>query len=146
MLKLTKQLRQQFFRILAVILAFYWCLLFYSTHQPVGAPDWFDHFDKVIHFGAYAVLAGIITLLLILRFSAQPRIAIWVWTIAAAYGAIDEYTQKFIPDRQPDKMDWFADSCGAAAGIAAAFLLVRLAKALREMYSSVAASPVECRA
>jgi VanZ family protein len=124
--------RNLLFRILAVVLAAYWVALFYSTHQSVAAPDLFDHFDKLIHFGAYAVLAGIITLLLILRYSMRSRIAIWVWTIAAAYGAIDEYTQKFCPDREPDKLDLLADCLGAAVGIAAAFALVRLVKWVRD--------------
>jgi VanZ family protein len=145
---MTRRLKTLCFRLLAVALPIYWGLLFYSTHQPVGVPDWFDQFDKVIHFGAYAVLTGCITLLLALRSTLHFRIGVWVWTIAFAYGAFDEYTQKFIPDRQPDKLDLLADCLGAAAGILTAFALVHLWRYLRRtaLHNVAPASGLECRA
>ena len=116
------------FYLLATLLAIYWVVLFISTHRPVSIPEVFDHFDKLLHFSAYAMLAFALTGVITFRWGLLPRIGIWVWTTALVYGSIDEYTQKFIPDRNPDVFDLLADVLGAAVGIGCAYLTIRLVR------------------
>lgn len=117
-------------RVLAVVTAVYWLLLFTATHVPVPgswAPggDRQTIFDKVEHTVAFAGLA----LLLAATGAAfqQPllRLIPAVLTAIGVYGAVDELTQQFVPTRSPDVLDWFADMLGASLGILA-FLLIRL--------------------
>lgn len=46
-------------------------------------------------------------------------------TLAALslFGALDEWHQGFIPGRDPDSLDWIADTIGAAGGIAFASVM-----------------------
>ena len=80
-------------------------------------------FDKLAHFGMYAVLAALLT-----RdgFGVAGR-----WTsvvlsviVASALGAVDEWHQQYIPGRSTEYADWKADTLGAAAG-AMTYALVR---------------------
>ncbi len=85
-------------------------------------------FDKVAHFGEYAVLG--FALAGALRRDAPrwwPVAVLLVAAIAAAalYGASDEYHQRFVHGRDPDVHDWFADLTGSTAGALASAVLVR---------------------
>jgi VanZ family protein len=78
-----------------------------------------DLSDKVGHFGAYAVLGGIV-----LRAVAHARwdgvtgrTAWRAWAVAAAYGLSDEFHQRFVPGRTAALDDWGADALGAATAV-----------------------------
>jgi len=78
-----------------------------------------DLSDKVGHFCAYLVLAAFV-----LRGLARARwdgitggVALRAWAIAAAYGATDEFHQRFVPGRTAALDDWAADALGAAAAV-----------------------------
>jgi VanZ family protein len=45
------------------------------------------------------------------------RAIVSAWTLAAVYGATDEFHQRFVPGRTPAVDDWAADALGAAAAI-----------------------------
>lgn len=99
-----------------LLFALYWASLFVLTHVPVPIQSPVRHFDKVVHFLAYAGLgAGMIVVL--------PRAwrrslfgllfaigAVWL------YGVVDEIIQGFVPGRTADFLDWCADAAGAAVG------------------------------
>jgi VanZ family protein len=91
-------------------------LLFWLSSLPGGtapvSPFPFPGDDKVVHAGAYAVLGG---LLRVAIGRTGPAIA-----LAAAYGASDEFHQAFVPGRDADVFDWFADVAGAVLGAALA--------------------------
>ncbi|MFN2321742.1 MAG: VanZ family protein [Trueperaceae bacterium] len=91
-------------------------LLFGLSSLPAGAtptsPISFPGDDKVVHAALYAVLGG---LLRVAVGRTGPAIA-----LAAAYGATDEAHQAFVPGRDADAFDWFADVAGAALGAALA--------------------------
>jgi VanZ family protein len=89
-----------------------------------------DVSDKTAHFAGYAVLGA-----LVLRAVASARwacvtgrTAVIAWGISAAYGATDEFHQRFVPGRTPAFDDLVADGLGAALAIA---LLVVAAVGLR---------------
>lgn len=99
-------------RLLAWVPAIAWAGVIYglSAQPTVPAPD-VPNIDKVLHFGAYAVLGGL------LAFAAH-RSALPVWVavlLGLAYGATDEIHQMFVPGRSPDVWDWAADAAGVAA-------------------------------
>lgn len=73
--------------------------------------------DKVAHFTAYAVLAA-----LMLRATSTPRSWVsfaLVLAAVAAFGAVDEWHQSFIPRRSMSFADWVADVSGALVGLMA---------------------------
>ena len=81
-------------------------------------------FDKVAHFAMYALLAALV----VWGWSDRRAMAIIVpatLLAIAAYGALDEWHQQFIPGRSMDLNDWLADVAGALVGAAAAALLAR---------------------
>lgn len=85
--------------------------IFYLSSRPrVPSPD-VPGFDKVAHFGAYAVLG------VLLAFAAgRSALPIAVAALlGVAYGATDEIHQMFVPGRSPDVLDWCADAAGVLA-------------------------------
>jgi len=77
--------------------------------------------DKVLHAGAYGVLAGLAAWALTrgaLR-SATGPVLLAAWLLATAYGATDEFHQYFVPGRSADVADLLADALGALAAAGA---------------------------
>jgi len=79
--------------------------------------------DKSLHGLTYAVLA-----LTALRAVADGtwtgvglRSVLAAWVIAAAYGATDEWHQRYVPGRHADWYDLAANAAGAAAGAGSAW-------------------------
>src|SRR5512138_3909734 len=96
----------------------------HQSRPPVELPP-FAYADKVVHAGVYALLAGLVG-----RWRAGAGragwAAFWLALLAASlYGAADEWHQSFIPGRDPDPLDWAADSAGAVLGAATAVGLPR---------------------
>lgn len=86
-------------------------------------------FDKIAHFGEYSVLAFL--LVGVSRNYARLRgsfIVIMLCIVcAAAYGASDEFHQRFVPGRDAGVPDWVADAIGATSGgLAGAALLAAI--------------------
>jgi VanZ family protein len=79
------------------------------------------NWDKVLHAGAYAVLAALAAWALT---RGRLRAATWPVLLAAClisvlYGATDEFHQSFVPGRDADVFDLFADALGAFAAAGA---------------------------
>lgn len=88
------------------------------------------HFDKLAHFGFYAVMAFWCALWR--RESgtaARGAVAFAVLFIAAA-GAVDEFHQLFIPGRTMEFTDWLADGIGGFVGAGTAVFLAILVPSL----------------
>jgi len=95
----------------------YMGVIFYLSHQStLPVPMAFPNQDKLMHFGAYAILGALASHAFT---GAGLRGALW-WAIAfaSAYGVSDEFHQSFVPGRSVDFFDWVADTLGAAAGTA----------------------------
>jgi len=77
-----------------------------------------SNFDKVEHFGAYGLL-GLLVALALRRTDARtlPKSAVLAILITSAYGASDEFHQRFVPNRSCDVWDWTADTVGGALAI-----------------------------
>ena len=76
--------------------------------------------DKLIHFAFFVVLAFLIQRAPRERGSA--RLTLYVILALAAFGALDEYVQQFIPGRDMELFDWIADVSGAIVGVVIARL------------------------
>lgn len=108
-----------------VALGLFWLTLITATHIPINldlhAPE---GGDKLVHFGAYAVLAFLIAAAWQLNAGVLTgRHLFLVWLAAALFGVVDEVTQTFV-GRDCTPGDWTADALGAAIGVLA-FVLVR---------------------
>jgi VanZ family protein len=117
-------------RRLSLLLALAWmAYIFYLSNQPsLNLPQLFPNQDKVMHFGAYAVLGtfilGALPMALTGFSSAQLALAT---LLASLYGISDEFHQSFVPGRSPDVLDWLADTSGA---LTATLLLAWLSRRL----------------
>ena len=78
-------------------------------------PQGLARFDKVVHFAMYALLAGLVVWAWAGR-RTSAMVIIATLLIVAAYGALDEWHQQFIPGRSMELNDWLADSAGALVG------------------------------
>ena len=78
--------------------------------------------DLLAHVGMYGVLG-----FLAARAAAAPRLAALALVAVAcsAFGALDEWHQRFIPGRFAGVDDWGADTLGALLGIAAYVAVAR---------------------
>ena len=95
--------------------------IFFASAGPGPSLPPVRNVDKVLHAGAYALLAGLWAWALArgrLR-DASWRTLLAAWAIASAYGATDELHQLFVPGRQADVFDLAADAIGAAAAAGA---------------------------
>jgi VanZ family protein len=100
-----------------------WCgvLWFFSSLEGSStAPQFFPHFDKLLHFGYFLGGGFLLTGWSFLR---KPGQASWKRLIAttvlvvAAIGFIDEWHQCFTPGRSGgDFGDWLADLLGGTTG------------------------------
>ena len=103
------------------VVAGYMLALFLASAGPgVSLPPG-RNWDKVLHAGAYAVMSALV---IWAASRGRPRAATWrvlllAWLICTAYGASDEWHQLFVPGRQADVQDLFADSLGALAAAGA---------------------------
>jgi VanZ family protein len=98
----------------------YLAVLFIGTHLPPDSPFLpreIAYLDKVYHFAAYAVLAGLVATSWQLAAGVlTPRHLRLTWVAIAVIGALDEITQ--IPvGRDCEFGDWVADAVGAATGL-----------------------------
>lgn len=79
----------------------------------------FENFDKVAHACIYAVLGGLATLGFGHAWRGK-RSAVWVVAagvaLATAYGASDEFHQRWTPGRSSDVWDLAADAVGSTVG------------------------------
>ena len=98
---------------------------------PFDMPD-VSHFDKLLHLGAYGVMAVLFYRTYLAGWpQAMKGTLIWASVISTAlYGLSDEIHQYFVPERSADLLDWLADTVGAAMG---AVIYQRLFDAARKI-------------
>jgi VanZ family protein len=104
----------------AFALAYMGLIYYVSSLSVLPIPMTYLYQDKVMHAGAYFVLAC----LLAHAYSkgGLKRRFLLAFVLAALYGASDEIHQLFVPGRDCSIWDWAADGVGAWLG---AFLYLR---------------------
>jgi VanZ family protein len=105
-------------------------VLFVLTHWPRLELPFPGRPDLGVHFIAFGLWAGLLSLAAYFGGPARCRNALLVWPIAVAYAALDEGLQA-IPfvHRHAAVDDWLANVGGVTIGCAAALLLGRWARA-----------------
>ncbi|MFO0921503.1 MAG: VanZ family protein [Pirellulales bacterium] len=103
-------------RVVTLVLAAYWLLLFIGTHIPRGQMPAIHHSDKTLHFLAYAGLAFLLAWAFPKEAKRPLAHVVGAWIVATFYGAADEITQLAV-GRSADFWDWVADTLGAMAGL-----------------------------
>lgn len=100
-------------RVLAWAPALAWAAAIFvvSSRESVGIPAFWGA-DKLLHFGAYALL-GFLLAHGAAGSGLAPR---WAVALGWAYGGSDELHQAFVPGRSADPADWAADALGVLAG------------------------------
>lgn len=91
-------------------------LVLTSIPELPAVPGGIPHFDKAVHVLLYAGQGWLVTRAL------RPRRSLALVAALlgiAAFGALDEWHQRFFA-RDPNMLDWIADTLGASIGIAAA--------------------------
>lgn len=71
--------------------------------------------DKVLHFIAYSIF-GFMLYKALTEESWVKRKWFSAFFVATAYGMTDEFHQYFVPMRETDLLDLFADAAGGGAG------------------------------
>ncbi|RME02089.1 MAG: VanZ family protein [Deltaproteobacteria bacterium] len=111
-------------RLLRWIPALSWCaMIFWASGQSdPGIVPPIPFADKVLHFGAYALLG---LLFAFAQAASWPQIATpWIAILLTAlYGVGDEFHQAFVPGRDFDPFDMLADALGGSAGAWLSFRL-----------------------
>lgn len=125
--KILRYLADHRLKLVYLPLILYWLVIFIGTTLPAGElPDVESLSDKTKHFIAYFILALLLNLALIFQ-RRLPRISKYSHLItficAAIYGILDELHQNFIPGRQSDIMDWYADISGSLLGVLVVFAI-----------------------
>lgn len=87
--------------------------------SPVELPK-VSHLDKLLHFGAYGVMAVLFYRTYLAGWPrARKPTLFWVSAASAAlFGLSDEIHQFFVPHRTADPLDFLADTGGAFLGAA----------------------------
>ena len=94
-----------------------WCgiiLLGTSIPNP-PIPHSLAHADKVTHFALYGVL-GFLLARALRKENQRWRPIFIALAIGIAFGAADEWHQRFVAGRSSDVADWEADSTGVLVG------------------------------
>jgi len=122
--------------ILILLVGAFWAALFAASHLP-STPAIVDRYDKLVHAMSYAALAlGLASVLIAWR-GYQPRFLVWVGVLVIAYGALDEYSQSLVPDRNPDLIDFAFDTAGAVLSLFLMYLAVRVTRWVRAAASKI---------
>ncbi len=113
-----------------------WCgLIFFQSAfpPPEQVPRW-PHFDKLLHFGAYGLLAALICRALntAALFHGKPvRLITCGIVLTTLYGLSDEWHQSFVPGRSAELADLLADFAGALVGSTICVKLLRRFRSLQ---------------
>ncbi|MDX2086514.1 MAG: VanZ family protein [Kofleriaceae bacterium] len=105
-------MRGRWYRLWLVALPAYVIALFTATHLPrVTIPGDIPQSDKLVHFGAFGVLAFLWWQFLTALGRTSTRALVASTGGLLAYAALDEYLQQFV-GRHTDVMDFLADGAG----------------------------------
>lgn len=94
-------------------------IFFLSSRSNLGLPLAFPHADKLLHAGAFGVLAFLVAWGLRRACPAWPlvRPLLIALLVTVLYGGLDELHQHFVPGRTSDPFDLLADGTGGLAAV-----------------------------
>lgn len=103
---------------IVAVVVLYWLAILVATHVPLAESQQPGRsWDKLGHLAAFAGLSALLCLAGTTLWRPSWRLYVGVFMVVAAYGVVDELSQRFSPGRSSDFHDWIADLAGAAIGI-----------------------------
>lgn len=96
------------------LLAYCGLIFWLSSQERLPMPSVVAFQDKVLHFGAYFVMAILSWRALRHTGVQKSNLALLCLLFCSLYGLSDEWHQSFVPGRTASVWDWLADSLGAA--------------------------------
>lgn len=114
--------------LMRLVTACYWVAMCVGTHLPIP-PDVVptNVSDTWLHLGAYFGLGVLMVGSVAAGRQVSRRNLIRIWILVVCYGALDELTQMIpVLHRTAEWKDLGADAAGAAAGVLAGAVLVRI--------------------
>ena len=114
--------------LMRLVTACYWVAMCVGTHLPIP-PDVVptNVSDTWLHLGAYFGLGALMVGSVAAGRQVSRRNLIRIWILVVCYGALDELTQMIpVLHRTAEWKDLGADAAGAAAGVLAGAVLVRI--------------------
>ncbi|MCK9607624.1 MAG: VanZ family protein [Methylomonas sp.] len=96
------------------LLAYCGLIFWLSNQETIPLPPVFEFQDKLMHFGAYFVMAAFSWRAFRHQGLTRNKLALAAWLFCCVYGLSDEWHQSFVPGRTTSGWDWLADSLGAA--------------------------------
>lgn len=117
---------------LLIPLILYWIILFIGTSLPSDhVSGMIEVSDKLKHFGAYFILAFLLSLNLYFQ-ERWKNLAfspfIYAFLACTIYGVIDELHQILVPNRSAEFLDWLADLSGSFVGVIFSALFLKYIK------------------
>ena len=101
------------------LILYCWFIYIQSANPPPDQIPSFPFVDKVLHFGAYGIL-GILFYRAYQTLKIRdnlPMLILLSVASASLYGVSDEIHQSFVPFRNAEMADVFADILGSACGV-----------------------------
>jgi len=108
---------------LTALTAYCGLIFWLSDQQKLPMPDVFSFQDKILHFGAYFIMAVFSWRAIRHAAMNERHVLILSFLFCSAYGISDEWHQSFVHGRTASAWDWLADSLGAAFAV---YLLPKL--------------------
>ena len=101
----------------SVLVAYCGLIFLLSAQEQLPVPEVFDFQDKLLHVGAYFVMA-IISWRAFRHWGLSGEALAWsALVFCSLYGLSDEWHQSFVLGRSSSVWDWVADSVGAATAV-----------------------------
>gem|GEM_PF-785613 len=121
-------------RLAPILLVAYWIALFTGTHIPGATTPSLGINDKILHLVAFAGLAFLVSWALPRQIGKKIPGMLVAAVMILSYAIIDEWTQGFVPRRNPDLQDFVADATGMLLGFGAyLFLRTLLVHSMRKV-------------
>ncbi|MGR8929380.1 MAG: VanZ family protein [Gammaproteobacteria bacterium] len=96
------------------LLAYCGLIFLLSAQAKLPIPQVFNVQDKLLHLGAYSIMA-IFSWRAFRHFRLNETAVAWIsFLFCGLYGLSDEWHQSFVPGRTVSFWDWTADTSGAA--------------------------------
>ena len=117
---------------LSLLAAIAWAgLIYYLSDQPgLDVVPLFPGQDKVLHAIVYGILGFLVLGAMHAKTNGYSPSQLWIAVgLAAFYGVLDEFHQRFVPGRSPETWDVVADAGGAMLGVYVLYFLTRRRKA-----------------
>lgn len=113
-------------KLVNIIFLIIYCSFIYwlSSKTTLPTPKFYEHQDKIFHFGAYFIM-GVLAWNFFSDYFFKTSVVMTLSILfCSLYGVSDEWHQSFVSGRDSSVMDWVADTLGGV--LAMGFIYARI--------------------